>query len=104
MKFQFTLLAMLATATVFSGPAASRPDDRAVGPRSQPLAVQFVRPDDRGGTRGPAVTVYEPAVVGSSHPFDYGDAAIGAAIGGGFMLTLAGMALVVVHRRTRVAL
>jgi hypothetical protein len=105
MKFQFKLVAMLATATVFAAPAAaSRPDDRALGPRSQPLAVQSVRPDDRGGTRGSAATVYVPSVVGSSNSFDYDDAAIGAAIGAGFVLTLAGMALVVVHRRTRVAL
>jgi hypothetical protein len=83
-----------------------RPDDRAVGPRSEiGAATRSVRPDDRGGYRGPFVTIREaPAPSASGNSFDFGDAALGAVAATGTILVVLGTALVVIRRRTRLAL
>jgi hypothetical protein len=97
--------AVLAAALVFSAPAIAagvRPDDRAAGPRSEPSG-QAVRPDDRGGTRGPDSVVYTLPASSTGSAFDFGDAAIGAATGAGVVLLLSGTALVVLRRRAQLA-
>lgn len=96
-------LAAIAAAASFAAPATAagnRPDDRAVGPRSEPTG-QAIRPDDRGGTRGPGSVVYTVPAPKTGNAFDFGDAAIGAATGAGFVLLLSGTALVLLRRRAQ---
>jgi hypothetical protein len=102
-------LGALLAAAVLAIPVATagnRPDDRAVGPRSEAsTSTYLVRPDDRSGVRGPANSiVYEVPAASSGGSFDFGDATVGAAIGAGFVLLLSGVALIILRRRVRLAL
>ncbi len=101
-------LGALVAAAVLAVPVATagnRPDDRAVGPRSEASSSPSVRPDDRSGVRGPGNSiVYEVPAATSGTSFHFGDAAIGAAIGAGFVLFLSGTGLIILRRRTRLAL
>ncbi len=101
-------LGALVAAAVLVVPVATggnRPDDRALGPRSEAsAAAQSLRPDDRGGVRGPGSIIYEVRVSSSGSSFHFGDAAVGAAIGAGFVLLLSGTALILLRRRAGLAL
>ena len=116
MKALLTLIAVLGTAA-FAAPALAddpasgyvRPDDRAGirgpgGSTASPAASFGVRPDDRAGIRGIGVVnapVGTPVVVRVSRPgFDWGDAGIGAASGGGLVLLLLGASRLVRRAHT----
>jgi hypothetical protein len=106
------LIAGLVLAAAIAAPAAAaasglRPNDRAVGSRSEISAsgTLSIRPDDRAGYRGPFFTTRQataPSASGDS--FDFGDAALGAVAATGAILVVFGTALVVIRRRTRFAL
>jgi hypothetical protein len=103
--------AALAVSPALANPGYQRPDNRAVGPRSDPTTAVVsasgfghVRPDDRANNHGPGrapATTATTIVVRDTHPgFGWGDAAIGAAGGAGLVLLVLGAALLV--RRARV--
>jgi hypothetical protein len=102
--------AMALTSSALASSGAARPDDRAVGPRSEPATTvvspaEFghIRPDDRAvGSRstGVSVPVSTPVVVRVTRPgFDWGDAGVGAGAGAGFVLLAFGATLLVRHGR-----
>jgi hypothetical protein len=106
------LAAGLVLVAAIAAPAAVaasglRPDDRAVGPRSEiaTSGTPSIRPDDRAGYRGAFVTTRQsPAPSARGDSFDFGDAALGAVAATGTILVVLGTALVVIRRRTRLAL
>jgi hypothetical protein len=116
-------LAVVVAATILGAPVASadprfndqsssvRPDDRGGlrGPgalASSTAAESAVRPDDRPGPRGPGALPggRSTIVVGPAKTFDWGDAAIGALSGMGFALLLVGLVVLTVVSRTKTRL
>ena len=103
-------VALTASAALASSDMA-RPDDRAMGPRSEPATavvspvdLGHVRPDDRAvGSRstGESVPASAPVVVRVTRSgFEWGDAGIGAGAGAGLVLVVLGGFLVVRQRKT----
>jgi predicted phage tail protein len=91
---------------------AVRPDDRAVGPRSNPQVTddsdaltRYLR--NHLGLSGPGVQpVHRAASVHgttASDGFDWGDAAVGAGFGCALLATLGGSLVLVRHTRRRTA-
>ncbi len=102
----FVLAAAIAVPAAVAA-SGLRPDNRAVGPRSEITAsgTPPTRPDDRAGYRGAFVNIRQaPAPTASGDSFDVGDAALGAGAATGTILVVLGTALVVIRRRTRLAL
>lgn len=101
------VLAAAITSPAAVAASAVRPDDRAVGARSEIAGSgsASIRPDDRAGYRGAFVNIRQaPAPTASGDSFDFGDAALGAVAATGTILVVLGTALVVIRRRTRLAL
>jgi hypothetical protein len=106
-----TAVAAVTASTALASSGIARPDDRAVGPRSEPAAAVVsprafghVRPDDRAvGSRstGESVPAAVPVVVHvASSGFEWGDAGIGAGAGAGLVLVALGGFLVVRQHKT----
>ena len=100
------LIASAAAMTIWApaGHAGTRPDDRAVGPRSTVTTTAAIRPDNRGGIRAPGLPIIVHPSPATSTGFHWGAAAIGALVAGVGRLLAAGVALLSLPRRRRVAI
>ena len=99
-------LALVPAAAGSNGNDHARPDDRA-GTRGPGQGTTLAtRPDDRAGVRGPGAgatssLAERTATSALAGGFDWPSAGIGAAMGAGLILALAGAAVLVRSRRTR---
>src|SRR5262249_4310046 len=101
----------LAASSALASNGITRPDDRAIGPRSEPATAVFsgsdfghVRPDARP-VRSRSTEVSTPAsapvvIHATGSGFEWGDAGIGAGAGAGLVLVVLGGLLLVRHTRT----